>query len=63
MPRQNNSDRRINFCLQPPIPASLTEAFQWAARIQEAIRLCSRFARIIFTWRDHVTAAPIRQWT
>jgi hypothetical protein len=29
----------------------------------KAIRLCSRFAGIIFTWRDHVTAAPIRQWT
>jgi len=25
--------------------------------------LCSRFDEVIFTWRDHVTAAPIRQWT
>jgi hypothetical protein len=30
----------------------------------EAIcRLCSRLDGIIFAWRDHVTAAAIRQWT
>jgi hypothetical protein len=36
----------------------------WLPLLLKAIRrLRTGFDGIIFTWRDHVTAAPIRQWT